>query len=214
MKNIIKLSFICLIIALISGCGSLSPTPVPPTPGVLTYILITPANVRLAKDTGTIKFKAVGYDQYDNTVYPPITPTWSVSAEIGTILSSGTLTVTTEAATGEVYATYGGVTGETTVTVTNGTLQSITVNPAVDNFFIGYRENGQFTASGKDTNGIAVAVSPLWAASVNIGYIDANGYFSAVFPGGTSPVSGVITATKGAKFGQSTVYVYDYNLGF
>ncbi|MHB1095504.1 MAG: hypothetical protein ACYC3F_04960 [Gemmatimonadaceae bacterium] len=172
------------------------------TTGPLATITVTPNPVTLAI-TGTQQFTAVGRDAGGNVV--TITPSWSVVAGGGAVGVGGLFTAGVVPGTfvNTVQATSGGVTGTATVTVTTGTLQTITVTPNPVTLAINGAQ--QFTAVGRDAGGNVVAVAPTWAVVAGGGSIGGSGLFTA----GTLPgtFTGTVQASSGAVTGTATVTV-------
>ncbi len=170
----------------------------------LRTITVSP-NPTTVTANGTRQFTAMGTDATGNPI--AITPVWSVVNTGGSINSSTGL-FTAGAGSGTftntVRASFNGVSGFATVTVTpiNG-LATITVspNPATVN----PNATQQFTAVGRDGNGVVVAITPVWSA-LSSGAIDpATGLFTAGATTGT--YSNDVTATSGVVSGSATVVV-------
>ncbi|MEO8621030.1 MAG: ice-binding family protein [bacterium] len=176
-----------------------------PTPTIAT-ITVTPNPVTLASGT-TQQFTAVAKDA--NGVVVTFTPVWSVVNGGGTINASSGLftagaTVGTFSAT--VKAASGAISGSATVTVTAavGPLASITVTPNPATVIANATQ--QFTAVGKDANGVVISIVPVWSVVNGGGTINAvSGLFTA---GGTAGTfAGTVKATSGAIAGVATVTV-------
>jgi len=172
-------------------------------PGPLATITVTPNPVSLMIGA-TQTFAAVGRDASGNAV--PIVPTWSVVAGGGSINpTTGLFTAGTTVGTfaGTVRASVGTIAGVATVTVTAGPLATITVtpNPAT----LGTGATQQFTATGQDAGGNAVAITPVWSVTNGGGTIDAAGRFTAGTTAGT--FSNTVRATSGTTSGSATVIV-------
>jgi hypothetical protein len=120
------------------------------------------------------------------------TLTWSVNDGIGTIDSTGLFDATI-AGTGSVTVTssIGGVTDDSgTVTVTPGVLNTLTITP--DTVTLTADETFQFSATGEDSDGNAVAAGTLtWSVNGGIGTIDNTGLFDATIAG-----TGSVTVTS------------------
>jgi hypothetical protein len=80
-------------------------------------------------------------------------------------------------------------------------LSSIDISPA--NATIGVNQPQQFSAAGKDSSGKYIQVTPTWNITGNIGPITSNGLFTA----GSTPGSGVVTATSGSVTGETNLTV-------
>jgi hypothetical protein len=172
-------------------------------PGTLTTMTISPNPQTLAMK-GTQQFTAVGTDFSGARV--EITPTWSVVAGGGTITSSGLFTAGTTASTfaNTVKATSGDVSATATVTVTPGTLASITVTPNPATVGIGTKQ--QFTAVGKDVGGNVIAITPVWAVVAGGGTIDST---TGILTAGTTlgTYANSVRASAGGMTGFATLVV-------
>ena len=173
------------------------------TAGPLATITLTPTPVSLAVG-GTQQYVAVGKDAGGNVV--AITPTWSVVSGGGTVSATGLFTAGTALGTftNTVQASSGGISGNATVTVTAGPLATITVSPNPSTMTTGGTQ--QFTATGADANGNAVAITPTWAVVNGGGTIDAT---TGAFTGGAvaGTYSNTVKATSGAISGTATVNI-------
>ncbi|MHB1192199.1 MAG: hypothetical protein ACYC6F_04055 [Longimicrobiales bacterium] len=172
--------------------------------GPLATVTVSPDPASLGVG-GTQTFTAVGRDASGNVI--AITPAWSAVAGGGTVdAGSGVFTAGTTPGTyiNTVRATSGGVTGFATVTVSAGALTSITVTPDPAN--LGVNAAQQFTATGKDAFGNAVAITPAWSTVAGGGTIDGS---SGVFTAGTVPgtYANTVRATSGTVSGSATVTV-------
>lgn len=190
-----------------SGSISASAT-VTVSPGPLESITVTPSPQSLAIGAQQT-FTAVGYDEDGNVV--AITPTWSVSSGGGTITGGGVFTAGTVAGTftNTVHASVGSgcsaINGRATVTVLPGALMTITISPGSTSLLEGATQ--QFTATGADAHGNAVAITPVWSMSVvGGGTIDAStGLYTAGPVPGTYPNSVIATALSTAALASVTV---------
>jgi hypothetical protein len=151
----------------------------------------------------TQQYVATGRDAGGNTV--AFTPTWSIVAGGGVISSTGLFTAGTVAGTftNTVQASSGAITGTATVTVTPGPLASITVTPNPQTLPVGGTQT--YTANGKDANGNAVAITPVWSIAAGGGTITSAGVFTAGNTPGT--FTNTVTATSGGISGTATVTV-------
>ena len=172
------------------------------TPGALASIVVTPNPATLAIG-GTQQFTAVGLDADGNTV--AIAPAWSVVASGGSISGGGLFTAGTVAGTftGTVRATSGAISGAATVVVNAGALATMTVTPNPASLAIGGTQ--QFTAVGRDANGNAIAIAPVWTVAAGGGVVDGAGVFTAGTVAGT--FANTVRATSGAVSGTATVVV-------
>jgi hypothetical protein len=170
--------------------------------GSLATITVSADPVTLAMN-GTQQYTAVGTDAGGNVV--AFSPTWSVIAGGGTINGAALFTAGTVAGTfrNTVRAASGSISGTATVTVTGGTLATITVTPGPATLPI--HGTLQYTAVGKDAAGNVVAISPTWTVVASGGTIDATGLFTAASASGTVPDT--VRATSGSISGTATVTV-------
>ncbi len=176
------------------------------TPGDLSGLTITPDTVDL-KAGETKQFAVTGADANGNAIDPLPTVKWGVTGGIGIISASGLFEAKT-VGSGTVTATIGLVSDASgTITVTPGALHTLTVSPETANLTAD--ETQQFTVTGADANGNAIAPLPTvtWEVAGDIGTIDNNGLFTATTVGsgsvkataeGISDDSGTITVSHGA----------------
>jgi hypothetical protein len=178
------------------------------TTGLGASVTVTPDPVTLAIGGGQ-QFTAVVRDASGN-ILPSSNPTWSTAAG-GTISSTGAFIAGTVAGTfpNTVVARFGNLAGSATVTVTAGTLASVTVTPNPQMMAIGSTQ--QFTAVGRDANGNVVPFTPFWSVQNGGGTIAATGVFTAGTVAGTftNTVRACATAacTAGTMNGTATVIV-------
>jgi len=173
--------------------------------GALAVITVTPSPVSLAIGA-TQTYSATGKDAYGNAV--PVTPTWTVVASGGSIVSAtrvftadtvaGVFTNTVKACSTALCAS-GSIAGFATVTVSAGALASITVapNPAA----VGTNATQPFTAIGRDAYNNVILITPAWSILSTFAGV------GAVTPAGgviLSP-SGVYTAPNTAGSGVDSV---------
>ena len=193
--------FILMILALILtvsliGCGGVDDGGT--TAKVLTKIVVDPAVVKLARNSGYFKFKATGYDQFNGYVF--INPTWTAASGIGTIAQSGILTVSILSGEGQVKAVVVTIEGISNVTVTSGTLETIIVTPVALTIYVGNSQ--KFSATGIDSTPTQVSLYPNWSVSPSsLGIID-DGMFTALATG-----EGYIIASQASKTGSVEVTV-------
>jgi hypothetical protein len=174
------------------------------TAGALATIAVSPGSVSLAGGA-TQQYTAVGKDAHNNVV--TITPAWTIAAGGGTIDgSTGLFTAGTTAGdfTNTVTATSGAVSGTASVSVTSGTLASITVTPSSPSLAAGAQQ--QFVAVGHDAGNNVVAITPTWSVAAGGGTIDpSTGLFTSGTTAGT--FTNTVTATSGAISGTASVTV-------
>jgi hypothetical protein len=170
------------------------------TPGALANLTITPASGSVAVNA-TQQFTVVGTDANNNVVV--VSPTWNVLAGGGTINSStglftaGTVTGTF---THTVVVTVGSLAQVATVTVTAGTVTTITITPA--NASVVKGTNQQYTAVGKDVYGNVSTVVPTWVnGNFTAGTLSNSGNFHAsvvgVYPNQIQATVGLVTGSTG-----------------
>jgi len=135
----------------------------------------------------------------------PISPSWSVVANGGTIDSHGLFTAGSTAGSfpNTVTASDGDIFGKASVTVTSSWpshgLASIAVTPAGPDT-VPATATRQFRAEGKDSAGYVVSLSPTWSVVAGGGGISDQGLFTA----GTVP--GIYTNTIKARSGNIAGY--------
>jgi hypothetical protein len=166
--------------------------------GSLSQITLTPNSAPLAIGA-TQQFLATGKDSRGNTV--SVSPVWSVVGGGGSIGASGLFTAGAAAGTftNTIQASAGGVTGRATVTVSAGTLATITLTPASATM-----ASKRFEALCLDSHGNAVAATVVWSAGSG-GVIDSTGTFTSGTVAGT--FTGAVKAQSGTVFATATVVV-------
>ena len=115
------------------------------TAATLQSIAVTPTNPSIAKGT-TQQFAATGTYSDMSTQDLTTQVTWASDTTGVATISSGGLATAVAVGTANISAALGGVTGSTVLTVTQATLQSITVTPANPSIAKGTMK--QFTATG------------------------------------------------------------------
>ena len=174
--------------------------------GPLATIDVTPSPVSMGVN-GTQQFVAIGRDAGGNVFL--MNPTWSVVNGGGTIDSStGLFTAGTTTGTfnATVKATSGAVSGSATVTVSPAvpTLVTIAVSPDPATMLTGGTQ--QFTAVGRDGDGVIIPITPVWSVENDGGSIEnATGLFTAGTVAGT--FNNTVKATVGGVSGTATVTV-------
>ncbi len=171
---------------------------------------INPDTVRLVVDTHQT-LTATGYDTYNNAF--PVSPSWFMNGEGGTIDTAGVFTAGTVAGTfnNTVFARVGNDCGDpyafATVIVQAGPLATITVSPSSPGVMAGFTQ--QFTATGADAHGNAIAITPSWSViGPGGGTIDAS---TGLYTAGSIP--GTYTNSVGA-FVNSLVGVASVQIFF
>ena len=194
--------------------GSISDTSdITVTPGALARLTLAPPGLTLPVNATGV-FTASGYDAYSNTV-PGISITWTVSpGQAGAIASSASVTSVFQAGTSAgvypnaVQAHSGAVVASSNVTITAGSLATITLTPAVTttaiNATLGY------TATGTDVYGNPIpALSVAWSADSAAGIILLSNPTTAIFRAGTAagPHAGAVRATQNNVTGTADVTI-------
>ncbi|MCK4581575.1 MAG: hypothetical protein KAU10_09490, partial [Dehalococcoidia bacterium] len=161
---------------------------------VLGSIVVSPTNVNLEFGEQQ-QFTALGYDQNDEPMDPPITPIWSTDG--GTVTQSGQYTAPSSAGDYTVTAGTSGssITGTANVHVTapSQVLGSVVVSPAsVD---LEYGEQQQFSATGYDQNGNPTdpPITPIW--STDGGTVTQSGDYTAPDTTGDYTVTGGVSGS-------------------
>ncbi|MCE9669551.1 right-handed parallel beta-helix repeat-containing protein [Myxococcus stipitatus] len=153
--------------------------------GAFPYVPIPAASLVLDRDSITAPGKARNsitarvFDA-EGLELPHAVVTWSVPAEVGTIDSSGTLTLGCALGSfpGAVVAKTGALSASVDVTVTLGAIQSLTLTPSQLTLRIG--ETQQFSAKVLEACGHEVPTTFRWATSnAGIGSISDSGFFTA-----------------------------------
>ena len=173
------------------------------TPPVLTSIVVSPASASVATG-GSQQFRAVGKDQNGVALSPQPTFTWTVTG-VGSVSSGGLYSAGATAGSATVHAASGSVSGTAAVTVTAAApvLTSITVTPTPASVVAGGSQ--QFTAVGKDQNGVALSTQPSFTWTVGGGgTISGGGLFTA---GAAAGGPFTVTAASGGVSGTASVTV-------
>jgi len=173
------------------------------TAATLNSIAVTPANPSAAAGT-TVQFKATG-TYSDNSVKDITTSvTWTSSTTAATITAGGLATAVTAGQAPTISAKLGSITGSTTLTVTAAALTSIAVTPSAPSLLPGAA--GQFKATGTYTDNSVkdITTSVTWASSnTAAATITAGGLATAVTAGQVTTIS----AKSGAIVGSTTLTV-------
>lgn len=191
-------------VLLIGACEDSGPSA--PGTGPLAIIVVSPNPDAMAVGA-TQQFTATGEDANGNAVTLSA-PTWTIEAGGGTI-NAGSGLFTAGAAPGifanTISATSGGISGFATVSVTSGSLGSISIAP--DPVSVAGGTDVQFAATGRDANGNIVPLSPTWSVvNATAGTVDpATGLFTASGTPGT--YTSTLVATSGAIADSATVTV-------
>ncbi|MGV3624417.1 MAG: beta strand repeat-containing protein, partial [Archangium sp.] len=144
--------------------------------GGVASLDINPTMVTVAPG-GVVTFTATARDNGGNVVTAPIT--WQAAIPVGTITQGGVLTATTNPGSypASVAATCNGVTTTASVTVMNGALSQLLITPPASSVQAG--GTVAFLASGRDSNGNTVSVTPTWSVTNGGGTISQSGVFTA-----------------------------------
>lgn len=165
-------------------------------------ITVTPTNPSIAKGS-TGQFTATG-TYSDNSVRDVTSQsTWSSATTAVATINSGGLSSALTLGTSVITATFNGISGTTSLTVTSAALQSIAVTPVNPNAVQGLTK--QFTATGTysdaSTQDITTQVS--WSSATgSVASINSGGLATGIAAG-----SSVIAATKTAISGSTTLTV-------
>lgn len=170
--------------------------------GPLVTITVTPNPGSIPVGT-TQQLTAVGRDAAGNAV--PITPVWSVVAGGGSMNGTGVFLAGPTPGTFEntVQVTSGGMVGRATMTVTAGSLASITVSPNPATMAVGAER--QFVAVGRDAGGNVVNFIPTWSVVAGGGTVNSTGGFTAGTVSGT--FVNTIQASHQGLTGSATITV-------
>ncbi len=176
------------------------------TPATLVSIAVTPTapvvGVRV-----TIPFQATG--TYSDGSVADFTPTvtWS-SSDPGTLaITSAAVGTTVAPGTSIVTASFGGILGTTTVTVTPATLLSIAVTPASSTLAVGGTTQLVATGTYSDMTAVDLTDSAAWSSSTPGAVFVSNTPGSNGFVTALAPGSAAITATLGGVSGAAKVTV-------
>ncbi|MEW6328560.1 MAG: hypothetical protein AB1468_00435 [Candidatus Micrarchaeota archaeon] len=166
----------------------------------LSSVSVSP-NVNSISAGGAQVFSAYGIDDRGN-VYP-VTASWSVAGGIGTLstaVGASTTLTATKAGTGYVVASFGGLSGNSTVTVSPGNAVWLEVvpNPAS----VSVVGTQVFGAIGRDAYGNEAQLAPAPVWWTDGGSITNEGVFTAQ---GTPAAGRVVRATSGALSNSSSV---------
>ena len=180
------------------------------TSATLQSITVTPSNTTIARKS-TQQFTATGIFSDSSEQVLTMAATWSSSATTVAVISNASnsqgLATGVGVGSATITARFGGITGSTTLTVINATLQAIVVTPI--NPSIPVNSSQQFTATGSFTGGVIqdITKSVKWTsshkntASVSNGF-NTRGLAKAVGAGTTT-----ISATKSGINGGTSLTV-------
>lgn len=162
-----------------------------------TSIVVLPSVLAIAAGATQV-FTATVYDQYGNAVEGSL---FDWSTDVGSMTDSSFTAQAVSGVSGHVWAVSGLLTGEASVSVVPGALDHIDLTPATLGIVAG--GNQQFTASGKDAYGNAVA-GLTYSWSTTVGNVSDTGLFIAQM---TAGVSGYVNASADGKTGSATVTI-------
>jgi len=180
------------------------------TSATLQSITVTPTNATIARKS-TQQFTATGIFSDSSVQVLTTAATWSSSATTVAVISNASnskgLATGVGVGSATITARFGGITGSTTLTIVNATLQTIVVTPVNPTISVGSRQ--QFTATGSFTAGVIqdITKSVKWTstkkntASVSNGF-NTRGLAKAVGAGTTN-----IRATKSGINGETSLTV-------
>ncbi len=163
---------------------------------------MTPANPSIAKGA-TQQFTATGTYSDNSTQNITGSVTWASATTSTATITAGGLATAVGVGTSSISATLGSITGSTTLTVTAATLQSIAVTPANPSIAKGATQ--QFTATGtySDNSTQNITGTVTWAsATTSTATITTGGLATAVGVGTSS-----ISATLSGKTGSTVLTV-------
>lgn len=177
------------------------------TTGTITVTAGIPAILVLAPDEATLstgdnlQFTYESLDADSNASVPAIVGSWSVLGGIGSITEFGGLFTPETAGDGNIVVTGGGLADtSSTITVTSGGLNLVTVSP--DSVRVGIGDTVQFTATGYDDSMNETDAGELtWKLVGWIGTVDSEGLFIATQAGtaavaATSNIGGIADTTR------------------
>ena len=175
----------------ISGIAIANVTQLPIILPVLTRIEITPLTTTLTAGSNAV-FLASTLDQFGNPI--SVTMTWNSSdTNIGTITQNGVFTAISPGTT-TIMASGGNISGVALANVIpvvpteQPTLVKIVITPSTETVLVG--TGTVFVASTLDQFGNSIVAPVTWDSSnINVGTIDQNGVFTAMFPGITTIIA-------------------------
>jgi hypothetical protein len=180
------------------------------TTATLRSISITPSSPQIGLKT-TFQFTAIGTFSDHSTQDLTNSATWSSSVKTVATVSNGTKTkgLATSVGTGQtvVTASFGGISGSTTLAVFNASLVSITVTPAGQSIQCG--KTLQFTATVNYSNGLTQDITKmaLWKSSNNHVAKVTNAKNRRGLAKGIGAGTATISATMSGKLGSTTLTV-------
>lgn len=193
-----------------AGTGINGSTTLTVTAATLVSIGVTPTTPSMAVSR-TLQFSATGTYTDSTTQDLTSSVTWSSSdtakAQISNAAGSRGIASSIAAGTTTITATSGAISGNTVLTVTAATLQSITVTPANPSLASGFTR--QFTATGtySDSTTTDLTTSVTWSSSDTGKATISNAAGSNGLASGVGVGAATITATLGAVSGNTSLSV-------
>src|SRR4030066_130318 len=188
-------------VVLLAGCGGGGGGGAVGGNGItLVAIEVSPTNPGIALGT-TWQFTATGV--YSDTTRQDLTASvaWSSSTAAATITAAG-LATGASSGTASITASFGGLSGVTTLTVTAATLASIEVTPTNPSIALGTTRQFRAVAIFSDTTKQDITASASWSSSTAAATITAAGLATGASSGTAS-----ITASFGGLSGATTLTV-------
>ena len=144
------------------------------TPATLTSVVVTPA-VPVVGVHGNVQFCATGVFTDGSTEDLTTQATWSSSAASVALINGGGLATGLTNGTSTIAASYGGVSGSTTLTVTTATLVSISITPS--NPIVPPHARLQLAAIGTFSDGSTAQLSGVtwWTSSGRYANVSGSG---------------------------------------
>lgn len=168
----------------------------PYAPPVPARVVVLPV-VSSVTVQGLQQFTATAYDSASNVI-PNRPVTWTASGAAGSISATGLFTAgcTPGSYPGAVTAIIDGKAGTANVTLTPGSVATVTLDPP--SATVALNGSQQFTAVSRDACGNALSSPVSWSVTSGDGTIDSTGFFTAGATAGTSTVqalNGAVSAT-------------------
>jgi len=180
------------------------------TSATLQSITVTPTNTTIARKS-TRQFTATGIFSDGSVQDLTTAATWSSSATTVAVISNASnskgLATGVGIGSATITARFGGITGSTTLTVINATLQAIVVTPVNPSISVGSSQ--RFTATASYTGGISLDItkSVKWTSSKkNIASVS-NGFNSRGLAKAVGVGTTTISATKSGIVGSTLLTV-------
>ena len=172
------------------------------TAAVMTAIAVTPSNPTVSAG-GSLQFHATGQRTDGSTLDLPLALWASDNEPVATISTTGLATTTPVKGSAEITATFEGVTGRTTLNVTDAVLDSITITPSEATVAKGLPQAFIATGNFSDGSHPIITEQVQWTSSeVAFATISAAGVASTLAEGVT-----VITAALDGKTQTATLTV-------